>query len=55
MHYAAFNGHNVICSLLLEKGVDIAAIDKVSDAEIVNIIPHMHAIPCTYIHLPDLW
>ena len=37
MHYAAFNGHNVICSLLLEKGVDIAATDKVSDAEIVNI------------------
>ncbi len=32
MHIAAGYGRNDICSLLLEKGADIAAIDQVSDA-----------------------
>ena len=37
MHYAAIKGHNDICSLLLEKGADIAAKNGVSDAKIVDI------------------
>ncbi len=37
MHYAAINGHKNICSLLLEKGADIAARDQVSDAAIVDV------------------
>jgi ankyrin repeat protein len=32
LHSAACKGRNDICSLLLEKGADIAAINKVSDA-----------------------
>ena len=37
MHYAARYGHSAICSLLLEKGADIAATNNVSDAQKVEI------------------
>ncbi len=49
---AAYDGHTGICSLLLEKGADMAAKNNVSDAADRDIhMPHpIHRIVCTYSH-----